>query len=119
MIRVFHGDDETTHQAFQSWRKANADGFHMTENAPGQFTVHYTLDKRENTLGRGCIHQGGSGNKYLEDKGGCYTTARKVCSIDIAELVAWAAENGFTTRSCKHCDTKLFPFPAAPEKVRL
>lgn len=27
--------------------------------------------------------------------------------------MAWAAENGFTSKSCKHCDTKQFPFPTA------
>ena len=30
--------------------------------------------------------------EYLEDKGGCYTTARKVCSNNLAELIAWATE---------------------------
>jgi hypothetical protein len=120
MISVFHCDDEETHQKFQVWRKANVDGFHMTENAAGQFTVHYTQDNRENSAGRGCMHQGGSDVEYLEDKNGCYTTARKVCSNSLAELVAWAIEKGFTTKNCKHCDTKPFPFPpVARQAVRL
>ena len=41
MTSVFHGDDAATHDAFQAWRKANVDGFHMTESVPGQFTIHY------------------------------------------------------------------------------
>jgi hypothetical protein len=35
MISVFHGNDEETHRTFQAWRKANVDGFHMTEGAAG------------------------------------------------------------------------------------
>lgn len=111
MIREFHGENKKTHEQFQAWRRANVDGFHMTEGAAGQFTIHYTQDKRENPNERGCIHQGGSGNKYREDKDGCYTRARKVCSNNLAELMAWARERGFTTKNCKHCDTKRFPFP--------
>ncbi len=119
MINIFHGNDEETHQKFQAWRKANVDGFHMTESTVGIFTIHYTQDKRKNSAGRGCMHQGGSDNEYLEDKDGCYTTARKVCSNSLAELIAWATENGFTTKNCKHCDTKRFPFPTNQEKIRL
>ena len=119
MVSVFHGKDEDTHQKFQAWRKANVNGFHMTESAAGQFTIHYTQDKRENSAGRGCGHQGGSDNEYPEDKDGCYTTARKVCSNNLAELIAWATENGFTTKKCKHCDTKRFPFPTNQEHIRL
>jgi hypothetical protein len=111
MISIFHGRDEETHKKFQTWRKDNVDGFHMTENKAGQFTIHYTQDKRENVEGRGCAHQGGSDNEYLEDKNSCYTTDRKVCSNSLAELVTWASECGFTTKNCKHCDTKKFPFP--------
>ena len=111
MISTFHGTDEKTHKEFQAWRKDNVDGFHMTENKAGQFTIHYTQDKRENVEGRGCAHQGGSDNEYLEDKNSCYTTDRKVCSNSLAELVTWASECGFTTKNCKHCDTKKFPFP--------
>jgi HNH endonuclease len=118
MISVFHGNDAETHGAFQAWRKANADGFHMSESGPGQFKIHYTQDKRENAAGRGCAHQGGSDNLYTED--GCYTRARKGCSNDLAELVAWATEHGFTAKNCKHCDTSQFPFPTVgPQTVRL
>lgn len=111
MVSVFHGNSEATHRSFQAWRKNNTNGFHMTEGTTGQFTIHYTQDKRENAARRGCIHQGTSDIEYLEDKGSCYTTARKVCSNDLAELIAWAAERGFTTTSCKHCDTAQFHFP--------
>jgi hypothetical protein len=76
MISVFHGNNEETHNNFQAWRKDNVDGFHMTESAAGQFTIHYTQDKRENSAGRGCIHQGGSDIGYAEDNDSCYTTAR-------------------------------------------
>src|SRR5271170_716762 len=66
------------------------------------------------------MHNGGSGNGYLEDKGGCYTTARKVCSNSLAELSTWAIAHGVTTKSCKHCDTKRFPFLiVVPQEVRL
>jgi hypothetical protein len=120
MISVFHGNDAESHQRFQAWRKANVDGFHMTESVAGQFTIHYTQDKRENAAGRGCMHQGISDIEYLEDRDSCYTTARKVCSNSLAELVAWAAENGFTAKNCRHCDTKRFPFPpVALQAVRL
>jgi hypothetical protein len=111
MISVFHGDDAETHDAFQAWRKANVEGFFMTESAPGHFTIHYAQDKRENPAGRGCMHQGGSDNVYREDKGGCYTTARKVCSNSLAALLAWARENGYTLKTCKDRDTPRFPFP--------
>jgi hypothetical protein len=111
MISVFHRNNEKTHEEFQQWRRANVDGFHMTEGPAGQFTIHYTQDKRENPIGRGCMHQGGSENAYQEDKGGCYTSARKVCSNDIAELITWAKEHGYVTKNCKHCHTKKFPFP--------
>jgi hypothetical protein len=110
---IFHGNDEQTHKKFQAWRKVNVDGFYMTESAAGQFTIHYAQDKRENSAGRGCRHQGVSDNEYMED--GCYTKARKVCSNSLAELIAWATERGFTTKNCKHCDTKQFPFSDQPE----
>ncbi len=120
MINVFHGADAETHQKFQAWRKVNVDGFHMTEGLAGQFTIHYTQDKRENAAGRGCMHQGTSDIGYLEDKDGCYTTARKVCSNSLATLIAWATEHGIITRHCKHCDTTRFPFPITnPQPVRL
>lgn len=112
MISVFHGDDAKTHEAFQAWRRANANGFHMTEGPAGVFTVHYAQDKRENDSGRGCWHQGGSSNRYRADKGGCYTTARKVCSKSLADLHAWAKNAGFKTKNCGHCDTRAFPFSA-------
>jgi hypothetical protein len=113
MISVFHGNDAQTHDAFQTWRRAHVDGFHMTESEPGRFIIHYTQDRRENPDGRGCIHQGGSDNDYREDKGSCYTVARKVCSDSLAELMGWVGEHGYTATSCKHCDTKRFPFPTA------
>lgn len=111
MWHIFHGDEAATHDAFQAWRRANPDGFHMSESAVGRFIIHYAQDRRENPSGRGCMHQGGSENEYGEDKGGCYTTARKVCSDSLTELLAWAADHGHTARSCKHCDTPAFPFP--------
>jgi hypothetical protein len=110
-IAEFHGTDKATHDAFQSWRRAHRDGFHMAEqDTEGDFIVHWTQDKREHGA-RGCIHQGVSAIKYREDKGGCYTTARKVCSDDFTKLLDWAAKQGYTTRACKHCDTQRFPFP--------
>ena len=111
MIEIFHGDNEQTHQAFQSWRQGHVDGFHMTEGASGVFTIHWTQDKRENLAGRGCHHQGESGNKYLEDKYGCYTTARKICSESYSDLLEWAKEHKARTKNCGHCDSKRFPFP--------
>lgn len=89
MVKVFHGHDAETHDAFQTWRKANGDGFFMTECAPGQFTVHYAQDRREHPGGRSCMHNGTSENGYREDKGGCYTTARKACSDSLPALLAW------------------------------
>lgn len=111
MIAIFHARDEKTHEAFQLWRRTHPNGFHMTEGASGSFTIHYAQDKRENGAGRGCHHQGLSTIRYREDKDGCYTTARKVCSDGLADLLAWAGENGFGTKGCGHCDTRKFPFP--------
>ncbi len=117
MIDIFHGNNSETHQRFQAWRKANVDGFHMTESAALQFTIHYAQDKRENAAGRGCNHQGGSDIEYLEDKDGCYTTARKVCSNSLAELIAWATDRSLDINNCKHCDTKIFTFPTVVSQV--
>lgn len=111
MISIFHGGDAKTHEDFQSWRSTHVDGFHMTEGSGGVFTVHYTQDKRENAAGRGCNHQGTSDFRYREDKNGCYTSARKVCSTSYAALLSWAAVNRLVAKNCKHCDTKRFPFP--------
>jgi hypothetical protein len=86
MISIFHGDDKETHNKYQVWRKANVDGYLMTESATGRFTIHYAQDRRENLAGRGCMHNGGSDNAYMEDKDSCYTAARKVCSNNLAEL---------------------------------
>jgi len=112
MIVIFHGNDATTHNRFQAWRRKHPDGFHLTEKAYGKFTAHYTQHIRENRNGRGCNHQGGSGNKFVD---GSYTKKRKVCSDQLEELVAWAAGNGFTTRNCSHCDSRKFPFPVVSE----
>ncbi len=110
MVSIFHGDDAETHRAFQAWRRANVDGFDMTEGSAGKFTIHYAQDTRENSEGRGCWHQGGSGNDYGSDKDGCYTTARKVCSNSLTDLIDWAKQGGFETKNCAHCNTKKFPF---------
>lgn len=111
MITVFHGSDAATHDAYQTWRQSHVNGFNMTEGSKGVFTIHWTQDKRENSQGRGCHHQGGSGNRYREDKGGCYTAARKVCSDKLNELVAWIDKNSAKAKTCLHCDTRTFPFP--------
>jgi hypothetical protein len=103
--------DAAAHDAFHAWRRAHPNGFNMTEGSKGIFSIHWTQDKRENAEGRGCHHQGGSGNAYLEDKDGRYTAARKVCSDSLKELLAWAAEHATKTKSCAHCDTKRFSFP--------
>jgi hypothetical protein len=99
MIRIFHGNDKEIHNDFQAWRQANVDGLRMTENAAGHFVIHYAQDKRENSAGRGCGHQGGSGNEYREDKNGYYTTARKVCSNSFPALIVWAKADKSSTRN--------------------
>ena len=114
MITAFHGTNAETHDAFQAWRQANPDGFHMTEKAQRTFLIHWTHDKRENAQGRGCQHQGVSSIRYLEDKDSCYTTARKICSESFAELLEWASKNLSTTKACSHCATRRFPFPGEP-----
>lgn len=81
----------------------------MTEGPQGTFTIHYAQDKRENPEGRGCWHQGGSDNDYLADKDGCYTTARKVCSNSLAELLAWAEQENVKIKKCRNCNTAKFP----------
>jgi hypothetical protein len=111
VIQIFHGNNKITHDGFQSWRQSNPDGFNLTEGPKGQFRMHWALDKRESSLGRGCGHQGGSGNEFGADKGGCYTTARKVCSNSAGELRDWAKANNAIVRSCSHCDTSRFPIP--------
>lgn len=113
MCKIFHGSDAATHDAFQAWRRAHPDGFHLTESANGVFTAHWTQDARENSLGRGCIHQGVSETEYREDKGGCYTTATKVCSDSLPELLDWATRNSAVVKNCLHC-TRKFPFPSVP-----
>jgi len=50
---------------------------------------------------------------YREDKNGCYTTARKVCSERFEELIAWATKHSAKLKGCAHCDTRKFPFPPA------
>ncbi len=114
MIEIFHGTNQETHEAFQTWRRAHPNGFNLTEKSRNLFIAHWSQDKRENSAGRGCNHQGGSGNGFLEDKGGCYTTARKVCSDSLPELYEWIGQQGATVKNCSHCDTRKFPFPAKP-----
>lgn len=109
MIKVFHGFDESTHDAFQAWRKANPDGFNLSEGAKGVFTAHWSQDSRENSFGRGCMHQGGADNSM--EQGACLTRAKKVCSDDINELIRWVQEANGTLKRCLHCDTRKFPFP--------
>ena len=105
VISIFHGNDEKSHDSYQDWRSALPDGFNLTEKAHGSFVAHRMQDKRENLEGRGCHHQGG-----------CYTTARKVCSASLAELLEWVKVNKFEVRTCKHCDTKRFPFESQTGK---
>ena len=33
MISIFHGNNAETHKNYQAWRKANVDGFHMSQSA--------------------------------------------------------------------------------------
>ena len=62
LIEIYHGNDEAMHNAFQTWRRLNPDGFDLTEGPVCQFRLHWAQDKRDNSQGRGCIHQGGSSN---------------------------------------------------------
>ena len=117
MIELFHGSDETTHNAFQEWRASHPDGFHLSEKTKGRFVAHWTQDKRENPSGRGCIHQGCSWIAYLEDKNACYTTKRKVCSVNLHELLAWAGKNDAVFKACSRCDTEANPFPTMDAPV--
>ena len=111
MLAVFHGANKDSHDSFQAWRCENPNGFHMTEGTNGKFSVHWTQDKRDSPLGRGCNHQGIAGMEYRQDKNGCYTTARKICSESLFELLAWIADREFESKSCGNCDSKKFPFP--------
>ena len=58
----------------------------------GQFTIHYTQDKRENATGRGCMHEGGSDTEYLEDKDSCVPIAMR--SFTWAVNVATSGRSG-------------------------
>jgi len=121
MIVEFDGNNEMMHDAFQAWRRAHPDGFHLTDKGNHVFSAHWTQDKRENGFGRGCGHQGGSGNPYLHDTNSCYTKAKKVCSESFRELNDWAASEGVTIKSCSHCNNKRFLFPTvqAPSTPRV
>lgn len=111
MIQIFHGNNAHTHDAYQAWRRCHPDGFNLTEKSKGKFVAHWTQDKRESPMGRGCHHQGSSGMLFLEDKGGCYTATRKVCSESLPELFEWARLEGVGLETCSHCHTSRFPFP--------
>jgi hypothetical protein len=39
MISIYHGDDAETHRTFQAWRRANVDGFDVTEGPVGTFSA--------------------------------------------------------------------------------
>lgn len=112
MIEIFHGDNESAHDAFQAWRSAHPNGFHLTDKGRGVFSAHWTQDKRENDAGRGCGHQGTSDIAYSQDKNGCCTAAKKICSDSFKELCEWAASQGLTVKRCAHCNSNRFPFPA-------
>jgi hypothetical protein len=109
MIQVFHGMDESTHEAFQAWRRANPDGFNLSQGRAGEFTAHWAMDRRDHGAGRGCMHQGGSDNRYADDGVTCLTRAKKVCSSSLSELLAWAETHAFRVRLCKHCDAGASP----------
>lgn len=109
VIEKFHGTDAETHDAFQAWRFAHPNGFNLTEKTTGHYVAHWAQDKRENEQGRGCHHQGGSGLTF--ESGHCLTTAAKVCSDSLAELMDWARVNGAAVKNCAHCNSKKFPFP--------
>lgn len=111
MLKIFHGNNPESHDSYQAWRRSHPDGFNLTEKSGNVFVAHWSQDKRENSFGRGCIHQGGSGNAYLDDKGACYTTKKKVCSDSLPELLDWAQKNHVSVKNCMHCDTRHFPFP--------
>lgn len=111
MIEIFHGDNESAHEAFQLWRRSHPNGFHLTDKGGRVFSAHWTQDKRENLEGRGCNHQGTSSVVYLDDNGSCYTKAKKVCSDSLQELHDWVASERLAIKNCAHCDTKRFPFP--------
>ncbi len=109
MIEIFHGTNAESHNAFQAWRRLHPDGFNLTKSKKGLFTAHWTQDLRDHGAQRGCNHKGGSENEF-EDGAHCYTSAKKVCSDSLQELLAWAQENSVLVKSCKHCDTRRNPF---------
>jgi hypothetical protein len=111
MIEIFHGTDEATHEAFQAWRRSHPDGFNLSEGRRGSFTAHWTEDSRDNGRGRGCMHQGGSSNRFNDAGVSCMTTAKKVCSESLAELLEWAACESVQVKYCKHCDSRAYPLP--------
>lgn len=108
MVDEFDGDNEMMHDAFQAWRRAHPDGFHLTDKGNRIFSAHWTQDKRENGFGRGCAHQGTSDITYLNCS---LTKAKKVCSESFQELANWATSNDVTIKFCSHCSTERFPFP--------
>ena len=110
MIEIFHGTNAESHNAFQAWRSSHPDGFNLTESKKNLFTAHWTQDLRDHGDRRGCNHQGGSENKFDEGTN-CYTSAKKVCSDSLQELLAWAQENSVRVKACKNCDTTRNPFP--------
>lgn len=82
------------HSDFQSWRRANHDGYFLNCKSKSHAMLHGTL----------CRHHGDTEWQCDEDGSHSLTKSIKVCAPSIVELKHWAQVNGIATlKRCSDC----------------
>src|SRR4051794_8222510 len=86
--------NELAHSDFQSWRRANQDGYFLNCKSSSQAMLHGSL----------CGHHGNTEWQCPDDGSFSLTKNIKLCAASIAELEHWAQANGITVlKRCSDC----------------
>jgi hypothetical protein len=86
--------EQLVHAEFQSWRRANPDGYFLNCKSHLEGMLHRTL----------CLHPGDTEWQCTDDGFHSLTKKKKVCSVSITELECWAVDHGIThIKRCSDC----------------
>lgn len=94
MITEFSDNTQSgAHSKFQAWRRKNPDGFFLNQKTQEAGMLHRVS----------CRHPDDDAWESADHGGASLTKKLKVCSVDRAELRAWAKQRGVSLQDCSHC----------------
>ncbi len=88
-MRMFEEATRSCHQQFESWRDQHPNGFVLNRRSSSAAMLHRGV----------CIHL-----RFRPDEPILLTRKPKYCSMDQAELRAWARDQSVSLVRCGSCD---------------